>query len=194
MSLDEASRSQIDTLIGQHDITLFMKGNRQQPQCGFSSTVVQILDRLIPDYQTVDVLSDPAIRENIKLYSSWPTIPQLYVKGEFIGGCDIIHRARTRHGRARKRSWVSRWPDHRDPGSVTVEIERPRSRGSCVPGALEQQGDPEPRCFTSRSTRGYQSQRSAWGPVGGQVLIEVESRGVTLLVDRDERQRGRTVW
>ena len=90
MDLDEAARLRLDTLITASDVTLFMKGTRQQPQCGFSSTVIQILDTLIPDYQTVDVLADQQLRENIKVYSSWPTIPQLYVKGEFVGGCDII--------------------------------------------------------------------------------------------------------
>ena len=90
MNLEEGARSQLDTLIRAHDVTLFMKGTRQQPQCGFSNTVIQILDSLITDYQTVDVLADSALRENIKAYSAWPTIPQLYVKGEFIGGCDIV--------------------------------------------------------------------------------------------------------
>ena len=90
MNLDDATRERLDSLIAAQDVTLFMKGNRQQPQCGFSATVVRILDSLIPEYQTVDVLADPAIREGIKVYSSWPTIPQLYVKGEFVGGCDIL--------------------------------------------------------------------------------------------------------
>ena len=67
-----------------------MKGNRQMPQCGFSAQVVQILDSLVPDYDTVDVLSDPEVRQGIKEYSSWPTVPQLYVRGEFVGGCDIV--------------------------------------------------------------------------------------------------------
>jgi monothiol glutaredoxin len=67
-----------------------MKGNRRMPQCGFSATVVQILDHLIPEYTTVDVLQDPEVREGIKAYTQWPTIPQLYVKGEFVGGCDIV--------------------------------------------------------------------------------------------------------
>ncbi|MBW2272586.1 MAG: Grx4 family monothiol glutaredoxin [Deltaproteobacteria bacterium] len=90
MSLDDATRQQLDSLVGSHSVLLFMKGNRDSPQCGFSATVIRMLDRLLPDYTTVDVLSDPGIRENIKVYSSWPTIPQLYVKGEFVGGCDII--------------------------------------------------------------------------------------------------------
>jgi monothiol glutaredoxin len=71
-------------------VVLFMKGNRRAPQCGFSAQVVQILDRLLPDYSTFDVLSDAAVREGIKAHSSWPTIPQLYVGGEFVGGCDIV--------------------------------------------------------------------------------------------------------
>lgn len=90
MELDDATRHQIDSLVASHDVTLFMKGDRTAPQCGFSATVVRILDSLVPEYQTVDVLADPTIREGLKIYSSWPTIPQLYVKGDFVGGCDII--------------------------------------------------------------------------------------------------------
>jgi monothiol glutaredoxin len=90
MSLDEATREQIASLIEANDVVLFMKGDREMPQCGFSATVVRILDSLLPSYQTFDVLSDPKLREGIKEYSSWPTIPQLYIKGEFVGGCDIV--------------------------------------------------------------------------------------------------------
>jgi len=71
-------------------VVVFMKGDRAMPQCGFSGKVVQMLDSLVDDYTTVDVLADPDVRDGIKEYSSWPTIPQLYLKGEFIGGCDII--------------------------------------------------------------------------------------------------------
>ena len=67
-----------------------MKGTRHTPQCGFSAQVVQILDGLLPQYETINVLADSAIRDGIKEYSSWPTIPQLYVGGEFVGGCDIV--------------------------------------------------------------------------------------------------------
>ena len=90
MSLDEQTRKRIASAIDSHSVTLFMKGSREAPQCGFSATLVRILDSLIPDYQTVDVLADPALREGIKTFSSWPTIPQLYIGGEFIGGCDIV--------------------------------------------------------------------------------------------------------
>ena len=90
MALDEAVRQEITEVIGTHDVVLFMKGNRGAPQCGFSATVVGILDSMLPDYHTVDVLSAPHIREGIKEFSSWPTVPQLYVNGEFVGGCDIV--------------------------------------------------------------------------------------------------------
>jgi monothiol glutaredoxin len=90
MSLDPATRDRIASIIDSDRVVLFMKGDRSRPQCGFSATVVQILDSLIDDYTTVDVLADPAVREGIKEYSNWPTIPQLYVGGEFLGGCDIV--------------------------------------------------------------------------------------------------------
>jgi monothiol glutaredoxin len=90
MSLSEATRSKLTSLIGSDRVVLFMKGNRAAPQCGFSARVVQILDSLVPSYTTVDVLRAPDVREGIKEYSSWPTIPQLYVDGEFLGGCDIV--------------------------------------------------------------------------------------------------------
>lgn len=76
--------------IAAHDVVLFMKGNKKIPQCGFSATVVAILERLgVADYKDVNVLADAEIRQGIKEFSDWPTIPQLYIKGEFIGGCDI---------------------------------------------------------------------------------------------------------
>ena len=88
--MDERVRSQIAELIENNRIVLFMKGTRSFPQCGFSATVVQILNELVPEYHTVNVLKDPDIREGIKQFSNWPTIPQLYIQGKFIGGCDIV--------------------------------------------------------------------------------------------------------
>ena len=90
MALDEDVQQEITELIGSNEVVLFMKGDRLAPQCGFSATVVGILDSMISDYHTVDVLSAPHLRDGIKIFSSWPTVPQLYVKGEFVGGCDII--------------------------------------------------------------------------------------------------------
>ena len=82
--------STIDSTVKTNDVVLFMKGTKQIPQCGFSGQVVQILDYVGADYQDVNVLDDMDIREGIKAYSNWPTIPQLYIKGEFVGGCDIV--------------------------------------------------------------------------------------------------------
>jgi len=90
MNLDSATRQRIEEVIASNDVVLFMKGNREAPQCGFSSTLIGILDGLVTDYVTADVLADSAIREGIKEFSQWPTIPQLYVRGEFLGGCDIV--------------------------------------------------------------------------------------------------------
>ena len=82
--------SKIDEIVKSNDVVLFMKGSALFPQCGFSSRAIAILDRLGATYETVDVLQDQDIRQGIKAYSDWPTIPQLYVKGEFVGGSDIM--------------------------------------------------------------------------------------------------------
>ena len=84
------ARSKIDGIVKANDVVLFMKGTALFPQCGFSSRAIAILDRLEANYETVDVLQDQEIRQGIKEYSDWPTIPQLYVKGEFVGGSDIM--------------------------------------------------------------------------------------------------------
>jgi monothiol glutaredoxin len=84
------ANTRIDELVRSNDVVLFMKGSALFPQCGFSSKAVAILDHLGVQFETVDVLQDPEIRNGIKAYSDWPTIPQLYVKGEFLGGSDIM--------------------------------------------------------------------------------------------------------
>jgi monothiol glutaredoxin len=84
------TRSRIDEILRSSDVILFMKGTSLFPQCGFSSRAVAILDHLGVPFETVDVLQDPEIRQGIKDYSDWPTVPQLYVKGEFVGGSDIM--------------------------------------------------------------------------------------------------------
>jgi monothiol glutaredoxin len=76
--------------VASHDVVLFMKGAAERPQCGFSNMVVQILDHMGVDYFDVNVLADETVRHGVKEFSNWPTIPQLYVKGEFVGGCDIV--------------------------------------------------------------------------------------------------------
>ena len=88
--MDNSVTERIKSDIESNDVVLYMKGTPVFPQCGFSSTVVQVLTHLGVKFKGIDVLTDPSIRDGIKQFSNWPTIPQLYVKGEFLGGCDIV--------------------------------------------------------------------------------------------------------
>ncbi len=90
MDLSDSVKSKIDNYVHGNKVVLFMKGTPQQPQCGFSAKTIAALDSLLPDYASVNVLDDPDIREGIKVYGNWPTIPQLYIDGELVGGCDIV--------------------------------------------------------------------------------------------------------
>lgn len=88
--MTETAQKTIQSAVDDNTVMLFMKGTPQFPQCGFSSAVVQILDYLGVEFSTMNVLEDDDVRQGIKTFSDWPTIPQLYVKGEFVGGCDIV--------------------------------------------------------------------------------------------------------
>src|SRR3954470_16244356 len=92
MTLDSETRKKIEQMVTSDSVVLFMKGTRSFPQCGFSASVVNILNTLIPKYTTVNVLSDADVRSNLKEYSDWPTFPQLFIKGEFVGGADIVRQ------------------------------------------------------------------------------------------------------
>ena len=87
---EDATQAAIAKAVNENNIVLFMKGTPTFPQCGFSSVVARVLDHLGAEYASVNVLEDAEVREGIKAFSDWPTIPQLYVKGEFVGGCDIV--------------------------------------------------------------------------------------------------------
>lgn len=88
--MDDQVRNHIQSLVDDNAVVVFMKGTKTFPQCGFSATVAEALKRLGVEYKDVNVLEDPSIRQGIKDFTNWPTIPQLYVKGKFIGGCDIV--------------------------------------------------------------------------------------------------------
>jgi monothiol glutaredoxin len=88
--MDNAVAERIRNEVNSNDVVLFMKGTPVFPQCGFSAMVVQVLNHMGVPFKGIDVLTDPSIRQGIKDYANWPTIPQLYVKGEFVGGCDIV--------------------------------------------------------------------------------------------------------
>ena len=87
---DNQVTERIKSDLSENDVVLFMKGSPVFPQCGFSATVVQVLTNLGVKFKGIDILADPELREGIKAFSDWPTIPQLYIKGEFVGGCDIV--------------------------------------------------------------------------------------------------------
>jgi monothiol glutaredoxin len=88
--MEETLQKRIQGIIDSSDVVLFMKGTKHFPQCGFSATLVEVLRRSGSEFQDVNVLEDPAIRQGIKEFANWPTIPQLYVRGKFVGGCDIV--------------------------------------------------------------------------------------------------------
>src|ERR1051326_2670528 len=92
MTLDTQTRQRIEQLVASDSVVLFMKGSRSFPQCGFSASVVTILNTLIPKYTTVNILSDADVRTGMKEFSDWPTFPQLFVRGEFVGGADIVRQ------------------------------------------------------------------------------------------------------
>ena len=88
--MDESLRNRIDALVKGNEVFLFMKGSPGAPQCGFSARVVDVLEDVGVPFASFNILSDPDIRQGVKDYANWPTFPQLYVKGEFVGGCDIV--------------------------------------------------------------------------------------------------------
>jgi monothiol glutaredoxin len=117
MSLDSPTRERIENLLKDHRVVLFMKGTRQQPMCGFSAAATNTLNELVPEYHTVNVLEDADIREGIKAYGNWPTIPQLYVEGELVGGADIIRQMYT-SGELHQLFGAS--PPDRTPPEITI--------------------------------------------------------------------------
>ncbi|MCW8807530.1 MAG: Grx4 family monothiol glutaredoxin [Rhodanobacter sp.] len=117
MSLSPATRERIQSLLAEHRVVLFMKGDRQQPMCGFSAAATNTLNELLPDYHTVNVLEDAEIRDGIKLYGDWPTIPQLYVEGELVGGSDIIRQLYTS---GELHALFGATPPDRTPPEITI--------------------------------------------------------------------------
>jgi len=174
MSLDESTRGKIDSLINSHPVMLFMKGNRQAPQCGFSAKVVSILDDYLSDYETVDVLSDGEIREGIKAYSSWPTIPQLYVRGEFLGGCDII----TEMAGAGE-LFAALGVEH--PETVVPTIHITDEAAKMLKQAAAQNGG-EGQCLHLSVSRDWQTSLSM--SPQSSMDVQVDANGVILMVDQ----------
>ncbi len=172
--MDDATRSEIDKLVQGHSVMLFMKGDRQAPQCGFSAKVISILDNYLDDYETLDVLQNGEIREAIKTYSSWPTIPQLYVAGEFVGGCDIITEMAD-SGELFGALGVDR------PETIVPEIHVSDEAAEALRQAAAQNGSSDQFLHLSVG-RNWQTSLSM--APRSAASIEVEANGVTLMVDQ----------
>ena len=179
MELSDALKGKIDNYLNGHKVVLFMKGTRQQPMCGFSARTVAALDSVLPDYATVNVLDDQDIREGIKVYGNWPTIPQLYIDGELVGGCDIVLNM-LNSGELHQHLGLDA-PD-RTPPEVTVTPAAAEKIREAMQGhegiALHFQVDAN-----------WDSQFNLAPPQGEEIVSE--SNGIRILMDIASAQRAR---
>ena len=181
MATNEPIRKQISEILESNRVVLFMKGNRRMPQCGFSAQVVQILDKLVPSYETVDVLRSPELRDGIKEFSQWPTIPQLYVDGQFIGGCDIV-REMDASGELQKRIGA----EVSEPKAPTITISEAAAKAFTA-SVADAGGD------SLRLQIDAQFQHElVFGPRAPDD-IEVRTSGLTVLLDRSSAGRANGV-
>jgi len=179
--MNEPLQKQISEILAKSRVVLFMKGNRRMPQCGFSAQVVQILDKLVPSYETVDVLRSPELRDGIKEFSQWPTIPQLYVDGQFIGGCDIVREMNT-SGELQKRLGA----EVSEPKTPTITISEAAAKAFTARVA-DAGGD------SLRLQIDAQFQHElVFGPRAPDD-IEVRTSGLTVLLDRSSAGRANGV-
>ncbi len=182
MPLNETTRTRIETLLKQNPVVLFMKGNPQAPQCGFSAATVGVLSELLPDYASVNVLEDPEIREGIKQYGNWPTIPQLYVKGELVGGADIV-QSMYNSGELQELFGLPK-PD-RTPPTITITD----TAAAAIRNALT---DAEPGLALHLSIDArFQPQFHLAEP--GDDEVRAESNGIDILMDVATAQRARGI-
>ena len=179
MELNQPLQSRIESLIDSDRVVLFMKGTRIQPQCGFSAATIGILDSLVPNYTTFNVLEDQGIREGIKAFSDWPTIPQLYIDREFVGGCDIVKQM-FNNGELHEMLGVEA-PDRTPP-----EIAVSDSAAAIIANAV--QANPGQAVHLSIDGRWQHSFNL--GPMEGHE-IRAESNGVTLLFDVASAQKAK---
>lgn len=183
MQLDSETKQRIEGLIASDRVVLFMKGTRHFPQCGFSATVTQILNKLVPQYATVNVLADPQIREGIKAFSEWPTIPQLYIDGKFVGGCDIV-REMFQAGELHQMLGVSKAPQAAAPSTHTapkVTVSAAAKR------AIESAKGDEKGSLRLEISDDFEHALSIDEP--NEDDFRVDAGGITVLVDPDSAQR-----
>ena len=184
MQLDAETKQTIETTIKENKVVLFMKGTRVMPQCGFSATVIKILDELLDDYQTVNVLAEPMIREGIKVFSNWPTIPQLYVEGEFVGGCDIV---KDMHASGELVSKLGVTVEPMTPPSLTVTDAAAEKLNEALAGAGE-------GVMLHLSINRFFEPALQFGP-RSPAKCDASSNGITLQLDRAsiDRAEGLTI-
>jgi monothiol glutaredoxin len=176
MPISDQQRQQFDDLVKKNKVVLFMKGNKHFPQCGFSAQVVGILKETGVPFETVNVLSDPAVRDGIKEYSSWPTIPQLYVDGEFLGGCDIVKEMYAA-GELQKKLGIQQKPV--EPPKITIDA----GAAKAIKEADEGNGE------LLRLEINPQFQYELYFGAKQSGDIEVKAGGVTVLFDRESAKR-----
>ena len=179
MSLSEATREKIENYLAQDKVVLFMKGTPQQPMCGFSAKTAGMLDSLLDAYTTVDVLADEEIREGVKVYGSWPTIPQLYIDRELVGGCDIV-TAMFNSGELHEHLGMEK-PDHTPPEVTITDAAAEKIRESM-------QGH-QGIGLHFQVNANWQSQFNLAPAQGNE--IRAEANGITLLFDLVSAQRAR---
>ncbi len=179
MTLNDSTREKIEGLIKQNRVVLFMKGTPQAPMCGFSSKTVGLLDSILSDYASVDVLQDQDVREGIKVYGNWPTIPQLYIDGELVGGCDIV-TAMFNSNELHDMLGVEA-PDRTPPEVSITDAAAEKIR--------EAMAGNEDIGLHFAIDAGWQSKFNM-APAQGHE-IKVESNGITLLFDLASAQRAR---
>ena len=179
MDISETVKSKIEEYLQGDRVVLFMKGTRQQPMCGFSARTVAALDSVLPDYATINVLDDEDIREGIKVYGNWPTIPQLYIEGELVGGCDIVLNM-LNSGELHEQLGLA--PPDRTPPDITVTPAAAEKIREAMEGhegiALHFQVDAN-----------WDAQFNLAPPQGGEIASE--SNGIKVIMDLATAQRAR---
>lgn len=178
MVLDEVTHESIEALVNAHSVVLFMKGSPAQPQCGFSAATVKILDMLVSEYVTVDVLADTSIREGIKAYGQWPTIPQLYVNGELVGGCDIVTELY-------ESGELSNVLGLKSPAHTVPKIEFSDKAAVAIRDALDQQ--PDAMFLHVRIDARWQTHLELAPPRAHE--IQADADGIAVLMDPSTAQR-----
>lgn len=177
MSLDAQVQDRIESLIGSNEVVLFMKGTPQQPQCGFSATVTGILNGIVGDYATVNVLEDPEIREGIKSFSQWPTIPQLYIQKEFVGGCDVIQQM------------YASGDLHEMLGAEVGEIKVPVvTISDSAVKAIKNVSEQNPNAAVHLKIDANWNHEFSLSPAAGHEIVAA-SNGIDILFDRDSAGR-----